>query len=300
MGIDIKGFHIEPTNICTLKCPRCARTEFINKFPSRWKNKQLNLEDFKKFIDIDISNKVFNLCGNYGDPIYYNQLFEMILWLKQNGASVVINTNGSYKTQNWWKELCSIIDFNDGIVFAIDGTTENFTNYRVNADWDSIAIGIQEAVKYTNTTWKFIPFAFNEHEIEKAKKLSTNLGIQSFHVEPSHRWESSDDLLKPKNLVNQKSEHVINWVKYTDKDFIIDAQCKKTHVEHYISAEGYYMPCCFVGDHRFYFSSEFYKNKEKYDIRNSTITSILENLTDFYSSIEDNKLKYCTFNCPKI
>ena len=59
----LKGFHIEPTNICTLKCPGCSRTQFINMFPKKWKNNQLNLDHLKKFIDIDISNKVFDLCG---------------------------------------------------------------------------------------------------------------------------------------------------------------------------------------------------------------------------------------------
>ena len=40
---NITGFTIEPTNICTLKCPKCSRTQFIEQFPRQWKNKQLNL-----------------------------------------------------------------------------------------------------------------------------------------------------------------------------------------------------------------------------------------------------------------
>jgi hypothetical protein len=43
----LKGFHIEPTNICTLKCPRCARTKFIEKFPQKWKNSNLDLQDLQ-------------------------------------------------------------------------------------------------------------------------------------------------------------------------------------------------------------------------------------------------------------
>ena len=35
---------------------------------------------------------------------------------------------------------------------------------------------------------------------------------------------------------------------------------------HFISAWGYYMPCCWIGDYRFYYKSEFYKNKDLYDI----------------------------------
>ena len=35
----LQGLHIEPTNMCTLKCPRCSRTEFIETFkPKDWDN----------------------------------------------------------------------------------------------------------------------------------------------------------------------------------------------------------------------------------------------------------------------
>ena len=60
---NIQGFHIEPTNICTLKCPRCSRTDFINQFGNKWTNKNLNLDDFKNFLDIDLYNKEYYICG---------------------------------------------------------------------------------------------------------------------------------------------------------------------------------------------------------------------------------------------
>jgi MoaA/NifB/PqqE/SkfB family radical SAM enzyme len=293
----IKGFHIETTNICTLKCPGCARTQFIKSFPKQWKNKQLSLIDLKKFIDIDINKKIFNLCGNYGDTIYYDDLFNLIKWIKQNGGMVEIGTNGSYKNKKWWKELCSLLTFDDRIIFAIDGVPENFTNYRINADWPSIQEGIVESVKATQVIWKFIPFAYNQDHVAEAERMAKELGIHSFLVDPSDRWDEHTDQFKPTKLLGPRSEHVLQWDLH--QDTTITPKCKTTNLEHYISAHGYYMPCCYVGDHRFYYSSEFYKNKKMYDISNITLTSVLENLETFYQSIEQNKLKYCTFNCPK-
>jgi hypothetical protein len=44
---------------------------------------------------------------------------------------------------------------------AFDGSPENFTEYRVNADWDSILVGIEECVAGPATViWKYIPFSF--------------------------------------------------------------------------------------------------------------------------------------------
>jgi len=296
MLANLQGFHVETTNICTLKCPKCARTDFISRFPSKWKNKQLDLDNFKQFIDIDIKNKIFSLSGNYGDPIYYSNLFDLLKWLKSQGASIVITTNGSYKTADWWEELGSILDFDDQILFAIDGTPDNFTTYRINADWNSIELGIKIISQYTRTTWKYIPFKFNENNVDEARKIANNLGMHSLVVEPSSRWDSTKDPLKP-NLIHPLYQQKIAWIPKVD--FALDPKCKTSNLEHFISADGYYMPCCYVGDHRFYYSSEFYKHKEKFDISTSTISQILQQLVGFYDSLEETKHNYCTFSCAK-
>jgi acyl transferase domain-containing protein len=54
---NITGFHIEPTNICTLKCAGCARTRFIDQWPQHWKNQNLSIDSLLQFLDIDLTNK---------------------------------------------------------------------------------------------------------------------------------------------------------------------------------------------------------------------------------------------------
>jgi hypothetical protein len=55
--MNITGFHIEPTNICTLKCAGCARTKFIDQWPQHWKNHSIDIEKLLKFIDIELVGK---------------------------------------------------------------------------------------------------------------------------------------------------------------------------------------------------------------------------------------------------
>ena len=100
----IKGFQIEPTNICTLKCSACARTRFIDQWPQHWKNHSIDIDELLKFIDIDLTGKKITLCGNYGDPIYHPDFIKLVIGLKSQGASISIITNGSYKKQEWWEE----------------------------------------------------------------------------------------------------------------------------------------------------------------------------------------------------
>jgi len=297
----VSGFHLELTNKCVLKCSACARTTFINKFGIKnWQNNDIDLDNLKKFLDIDLTDLRFNLCGNLGDPIYYDQLFDLLRWLKSKSAFVKLTTNGSYKNREWWEELVSILDSRDTIVFSVDGTPENFINYRVNANWKSIEVGMRVAANsQVNTVWKYIPFSFNEHTIEQAKTLADELGINSFLVDPSDRWQQNDPL-KPanKDFNGIRTHAIINWKKGTN-DLDIDPKCINRQDQHYIAATGHYMPCCFVGDWRFYYSSEFYKNQKEFDISTTTVSKIL-NTTEFYSTLLEKKPKYCTFNCPKI
>jgi len=300
----IKGLHIEPTNMCTLKCPRCARTKFIETFPSQWTNKNLNLTELKQFLDINLKDKQITLCGNYGDPIYYPQIFEIIEYFKNAGATISIATNGSYKSWDWWKQLADLLDHKDTVTFGIDGIPEIFTQYRINADWTSIKCGIDILTKTNiNTVWQYIPFSFNEDTIEQAQKLSHNLGFTKFLVLPSDRWDDND-ILKPSNLVGNRTEAVIAWktIPTHKQTAVIDPKCTTNHKEHFISADGFYMPCCYVGDYRFYYKSEFYKNQRQYKISKTTISEILssDRSINFYNSLNDAKLSYCTFNCPKL
>ena len=288
----ITGFHLELTNICTLKCPRCARTEFIDMLPTKWKNKNLKLADLQNFLDINLTDKKFLLCGTYGDPIYSPEIFEIVSWLKSQGAVITIETNGSYKTKGWWEELVSKLDNRDQVSFSIDGTPDNFTNYRVNADWNSIKIGIDVTTSsVVKTAWKFIRFSYNEYDIETVKQLSSNMGFDSFELIESDRW-IENDLLKPSQMAKEK---IVQWV---DKDTKINPACLNKNNMHYITADGFYLPCCYVAGHQFLFKTSFWKNRIDYDIRKSTISNILENKTkNFYTSLLEDKHDYCRFNC---
>lgn len=126
----IAGFHIEPTNICTLKCSGCARTRFIDQWPQHWHNHSLDVNHLLQFLDIDLSDKTINLCGNYGDPIYHPDFINFVKQLKETGVTLSITTNGSYKTKDWWQQLTELLTCKDNITFSVDGIPENFTQYR--------------------------------------------------------------------------------------------------------------------------------------------------------------------------
>jgi hypothetical protein len=295
----IAGFHIEPTNICTLKCSGCARTRFIDQWPQHWHNHSLDVNHLLQFLDIDLSDKTINLCGNYGDPIYHPDFINFVKQLKETGVTLSITTNGSYKTKDWWQQLTELLTCKDNITFSVDGIPENFTQYRKNANWESIQIGMQTSVaSQCKTTWSYIPFLFNENTIAQAKDLSLQLGIDDFVIRPSDRFDEKTIGLMPSavGLVGEKFDSQQIWKK-TKSVAGITPKCNNNN-QHFITAEGFYSPCCYLADHRFYYKNQFGKNKSEYDIRNTTLSAILKksSVIDFYHTLDQHS--GCQFNCP--
>jgi organic radical activating enzyme len=294
----IKGFHVEPTNICTLKCSGCARTRFIDQWPQHWKNQNINIDSLLRFLDLDLTNKKITLCGNYGDPIYHPDFIELVVQLKARGTTLLIITNGSYKKQNWWQELVSNLDSTDSITFSVDGTPENFTQYRVNADWESIQIGMDVvANSHCDSSWKYIPFAFNQTDIEQVKKLSQTIGIKHFYVDPSDRFDDQTrELIPAAALIGAQYSAQVAWKSNNSKS-TVDPKCQSGR-EHFITAEGYYSPCCFLADHRFYYKTPFGKNKKQYSIDQHTLSQILErpHTIEFYQELDQQP--GCQYSCP--
>lgn len=295
---EVNGFHIEPTNICTLKCPGCARTRFINQWPQHWKNHNLDVEQLLNFLDVDLTNKKLVLCGNYGDPIYHPDFIGFVKRLKDRGAVLSITTNGSYKTQDWWKELVSNLNSLDLINFSVDGTPDNFTKYRVNADWDSIKVGMEVVSQSAcDSSWKYIPFAFNQLDIESVEQLSQSIGIKNFRVEFSDRFdEQTHELIPDPSLIGARYISQVKW-KSDVPDLTVNPKCQSGR-EHFITAEGYYSPCCYLADHRFYYKTPFGKNKKQYDIRQHTLSKILQqpSTIEFYQTLDQHS--GCQYNCP--
>jgi len=296
---NIIGFHIEPTNICMLKCAGCARTRFIQHWPQHWQNHNIDVSDLMRFLDCDLAGKQVNLCGNYGDPIYHPEFHNLVSALKQKGCTVSIVTNGSYRKPEWWQQLASILDSTDTMTFSIDGTPENFTQYRTNADWPSIEQAMQIcAGSRAKTVWKYIVFSYNQEHIETTGQLSQQLGLDEFQTVQSDRFDQQTEYLKPSvEFVGSRYNEQQNW-KNNRTPGSLDPKCTNGK-EHYISAEGYYAPCCYLQDHRFYYKTQFGKNKSLYKISDTTLSQILTrpSTIEFYNNLSQQP--GCQYNCPQ-
>tara|TARA_R110000868_G_scaffold392629_2_gene663344 strand:+ start:3585 stop:4247 length:663 start_codon:yes stop_codon:yes gene_type:complete len=172
--------------------------------------------DYRNLLDRDGVTKFF-LCGNYGDPIYYKHLLQLCAHIKTKPESeITIHTNGSYKTNEFWRELATILQPEDTLIFSIDGTLSNSVIYRKGADPKSIQSGIQAVVSTPNRPqlkWKHLVFSYNIDTIEEAIDQAISLGFDRIEFQQSHydndtslgvNWEVDD--------IANRIEHKFAWV----------------------------------------------------------------------------------------
>jgi len=193
MAIDWQFYHwhLEPSSVCAVKCPRCPRVEHPN---TPWLNKNMTLDFVKKFFTEDLlRNQVrrVTMCGDVGDPIYCKEYIDICRYIKSTNPNIHIFTitNGSYKKAEWWMELASVLNDRDTINFSVDGYDNTSNNlYRVNSNFESIMTGIRTVREHNKSVflnWAMIVFSFNQDHIDRITQQARDLGMDGLQITKS-------------------------------------------------------------------------------------------------------------------
>ena len=255
-----KSFHVETTNRCTLQCPACPRTVWNQLVGRPVKKADLNLDDFKHFIDCKAGEKIeyFSLCGDYGDVIYYPDLFKMLRVFRNKGFR--IHTNGSHKSVKWWQDLNSLLTTDDTVIFAIDGLGKDNEKYRINADWESITAGIDVlASGPAKLKCQTLIFDYNIDKLGQIQAWAENKGMEWFSLK-TMRF-GLDKGIVPKNKENTLTQELYMEEYEQKKPIEINPRCLEASI---VTAEGYFMPCDWIRNPLTFYKSELYLNKIKW------------------------------------
>jgi MoaA/NifB/PqqE/SkfB family radical SAM enzyme len=313
MSFALWHWHIEVSSKCTLRCPRCARSEV----PDTLINTELDLNFFKKnftpeFVKSNVEKITF--CGDDGDPIYAHEFVDIVRYLKSiKPISIVIVTNGSYKNQGWWTDLAIELDENDQIHFSIDGWDQaSNEQYRVNSNWDSIMIGARTVIKHSKCykSWDAIAFKFNEDKLEHMKSIAKRMGFDSFQLtkstkfakvystygvsdilQPSDKWISSTHRYE-RDITNLSGRlpkerwletNVQFYKNVREIDNSIKPLCYIGNKGLYINSRGEFYPCCWVAN-RYSHNNSWFDLGKKYNLHDNMLSEVVSDpfwSTDF-------------------
>lgn len=237
LEIPYNSFEIEVTTRCNAACPACARTRLNNQ--GLLKVRDLPAETFINMFDAyNLKDKLFFFCGTLGDAMTHPDIIEILEFLVYKDSKIDIHTNGGTRNKKFWVELAELSKLSGGnlnVRWNVDGVDTN-DQYRVNVPFDKVFSNMEEYVKYGGaSTWYYIEFGWNTHEILRAKEIATNLKIP-FYLRKA--WRNSNE--------------GFSTMRFIPKDMVLDPDtisCKhKSRPELFIDVDGSIWPCCFIRD----------------------------------------------------
>ena len=190
---EVKALHLEITSKCNARCPMCLRTVLGGKNNPHLPLVELSLADIKQMFPEKFIMQLdrMYMCGNYGDPIVAQDTLEVFKYFRRINPKIRLDmfTNGSAKSEAWWKDLAQVIDL---VHFSVDGLEDTNAIYRRGTHFPSILKNIRAYRQAGGVAvWDYIVFRHNEHQIEEARALANNLEFKSFNVKKTGRFFSN-------------------------------------------------------------------------------------------------------------
>jgi MoaA/NifB/PqqE/SkfB family radical SAM enzyme len=322
-------WHIEASSICALRCPRCPRVEAAESLL----NQQLSLEFFKTQIGSETIKQIrkITFCGNDGDPVYCKDLIEICQWIKQVNSDIqlVIVTNGSYRSAEWWKQLAEVLDLHDEVNWSLDGWDQvSNEKYRINSDWNSIEQGIKTFFAHNQTSyrvWAAIAFRFNQDHIQQQQQIAADLGFDCYQLTKSTKFGSKypaaygpKDMLEPTDTSLVAAEHRFERQLYTlsgrtrpGKELKVLFLQRATQVQQaaqysgiclignkgvFLNSRGEFFPCCWTANRYPHNDQWLHQAQEKFNLNIRPFAEIIND--PFWSGdfLKFNSLE-CTIKC---
>ena len=277
---DLRIIHLELTHRCNAACPMCARNIHGGAINPDMPLSELSLDDVKAILQPELIGRLKRIyaCGNYGDPIVARDCIEVFRYLREHGPdlNLCLHTNGSARRPHWWRELAEVMRAGPHYLrFGIDGLEDTNHLYRRGTDWKTVMRSAETFIEAGGRAeWDYLVFRHNEHQVEEARQLAADMGFAEFFVrktgrfldagelETSDRYEVQDrkgnfeyyleqphnpEYLNPAfgNLEQVRARYG-EYQTYLDE---VEINCKVAGKKGkmYLSAQGYALPCCWLG-----------------------------------------------------
>jgi len=277
---------IDPTNVCQLRCPLCPTGQRVQ---DRDKG-HAEFEMFKHLID-EVGDSLFFIdFFNWGEPLLNPRTEDLIRLASAKKIVSSMSTNLSLPLSDERLERLVTSGLNELIVAADGISTETYGTYRRQGKLDLVfdnmrrIIALKRRLKRTTpvVTWQFLVFAFNEHEMDRARELSVELGVD--RLEFRTPFLQTDRFPVPeqdqRSIAGWRSSNPLYQIQTTG------SVATKTHSRcgwHYMSSavnwDGTVTPCCTTFEKRDDFGTVGHRGeKASYMevVNNSTFKAVRE------------------------
>ena len=265
-------YLIDVCNVCNLRCPLCPTG---NTTIAR-KQAMLSLEQYKEFFGKIKEYALVVSLYNHGEPLLNPEIFSIIEHTHRNRIGTNISSNFN------WPQPVEINDFMrsglDYVTVSLDGVTqETYQQYRVRGDvtevFDNLKrlLSARKALKSKTpfVEWQFIVFKHNEHEVEAARKLASEIGVDLLRFispgvppEDMHNLELQEKWMPRNPWIGSGIARLVE-----ERGYVFDRACFYLYRSMFIYPGGGVTPCCFAHDDKLDFGNLY--NNSVPEIRNN-------------------------------
>ena len=214
--------NIEPTVRCNYRCVKCKSFSDIYRDDGLiFGSSDMPFSHYCKIID-EIGETLLTLrLWHFGEPLFNNNIFQMVRYAKKKNIIVAISSNLSLLNKEGAEKLVN--SGSDYLVVSFDaGSKETYFTYHGKDYFDRVVDNIQaliETRKHLKKSTPLIELQFivmkeNEKEISKIKELSVSLGVDKMTFLRIHK-----DGINFKKFSNFYSE---NDILPENNNFVLD------------------------------------------------------------------------------
>ena len=241
---------IEPTTACNLGCPECPSG--LKQFTRPEGN--LKQDFYKKIID-QVHKRSFYLNFYFqGEPYINPGFLEMVNYASNKKMYTATSTNAHFLNDKNAK--ATIESGLSRLTISIDGTTqETYESYRKNGSLEKVLEGAKNVIKWKKklrSKTPYIIFQFlvvkpNEHQVEDAKKLADELGVDEirFKTAQVYHYQHGNELIPSIDKYSRYKK--LPDGTYRLKNKMLN-ECWRMWSSCVITWDGKVVPCCFDKD----------------------------------------------------
>jgi len=265
-------YLIDICNVCNLRCPLCptgidtlGRVQGVMRF-----------EEYRQILDKVKRHALVVSLYNHGEPFLNKDIFKIIEYTARNNIGTNVSSNFNWPTPIDPKDIVrSGLEY---VTVSLDGVTqESYQQYRVGGDIDEVFENMKNLLaarkalrsKTPFVEWQFIVFKHNEQEIERARQLAAEWGVDLIRfVAPAVQPELMDDPSAYERWMPEDPLYLERTPTIAaDRGYIYDRNCFYLYRSMAIHYGGGVTPCCFTHERKFDFG----------DILHSTVAEIWNN-----------------------
>ncbi len=245
-------WEVDTTNICQLKCPLCHTglgTVHRDKGV-------MHFNTFASIVDQIKGYCVWLSLYSWGEPFLNREIDRFIAHAHERRIATIVSSNLNKPLTPEMAERL-IRSGLDVLIVSLDGTTQDvYEVYRVTGHlervMDNLRLIVETRKRLGSKTpfleWQYIVMRQNEHQVEDAKRMAEELGVDTITFKRVDFPHGSEDIELARQWL-PRAELEARLANPFRKPYAEDgARCWRLWRSAVVNWDGGYAPCCYLTD----------------------------------------------------